>query len=177
LVDLFNTGNYNTDKGTSHSYIQEYYLDVFKPLKGTECKILEVGVFKGGSLKLWRDYLGRQAKIYGIDNTAQVPAKAIDGCTIILANAYEPNTANMIPNGLDIAIDDGLHSLMAHKMFFNLYAPKIRLGGKLIIEDIQEFDDVEEIMSWCPSGWRVRCIDLREKKGRFDDVIVEFRNG
>lgn len=176
MVDLYNTGNYNTDKGTSHSYIQQYYPEVFRPLKGKESTVLEIGVFKGGSLKLWRDYLGPQASVYGIDNTAQVPAKYVEGCKIILADAYTKEVADMIPE-LDIAIDDGLHIMSAHKKFIELYAPKIRLGGKLIIEDIQDFDNVEEVMSWCPVGWRARCIDLREKKGRFDDVIVEFRNG
>jgi 23S rRNA U2552 (ribose-2'-O)-methylase RlmE/FtsJ len=174
LVDLFYTGKYNTDKGTSHSYIQEYYPDIFRPFKGRECTVLEVGVFKGGSLKLWRDYLGPQAKIYGIDNTAQVPAKYVEGCKIILADAYTQEVADMIPE-LDIAIDDGLHTLEDHKEFIRLYSPKIKLGGYLIIEDIQNFDDVEEVMSLCPDGWRVNCIDLRDRKGRFDDVIIEFK--
>lgn len=174
MVDLFNTGNYNTDKGTSHSYIQRYYPDIFRQFKGKECTVLEVGIFKGGSLKLWRDYLGPQAKIYGIDNTAQVPAQAIEGCKIILADAYVKDVAEMVPE-LDIAIDDGLHTMEAHKMFVELYAPKIKSGGYLIIEDIQDFSNVEEVMSWCPDGWRAKLIDLRSVKGRFDDVIVEFR--
>ena len=31
-------------------------------------KILEIGVFQGGSLELWRDYFGCQSEIFGIDN-------------------------------------------------------------------------------------------------------------
>lgn len=174
MVDLYNTGNYQTDKGTSHSYIQEYYPKIFNPLKGKKCTILEVGVFKGGSLKLWRDYLGPKADIYGIDNTVQVPAEYVEGCKIILADAYTKSVADMIPE-LDIAIDDGLHTMEAHKKFVELYAPKIKSGGYLIVEDIQDFSNVEEVMSWCPDGWSVRCIDLRDKKGRFDDVIIEFK--
>jgi cephalosporin hydroxylase len=175
LVDLYRTGRYNTDKGTSHSYIEEYYHKIFKPLKGQECKILEVGIFKGGSLKLWRDYLGKGADIYGIDNSHHTAIKAVEGCIIVLGDAYDPQISNMIPRELDIAIDDGLHTLWAHKRFIELYAPKIKKGGVLIIEDIQDFNDVEEVMACCPEGWNVRCIDLRDKKGRFDDVIIEFR--
>jgi len=29
--------------------------------------MLEIGVFEGGSLQLWREFLGEHATIYGID--------------------------------------------------------------------------------------------------------------
>jgi hypothetical protein len=47
------------------------YLDVyerhFAPNRNTRLKMLEIGVFKGGSLDLWRDYFGADAKIFGVD--------------------------------------------------------------------------------------------------------------
>ena len=39
----------------------------FARFKGREVHMLEVGIFSGGSLKMWRWYLGDAATIIGID--------------------------------------------------------------------------------------------------------------
>jgi hypothetical protein len=52
-----------------HKWI--HYLEIyerhFAPYRNTPVKMLEIGVFKGGSLELWRDYFGADARIFGID--------------------------------------------------------------------------------------------------------------
>jgi hypothetical protein len=48
-----------------------HYLDIyqhhFSAYRNTPVKFLEIGVFKGGSLELWRNYFGMNATIFGID--------------------------------------------------------------------------------------------------------------
>ena len=56
---------YGTDKSTNHRYTP-YYHQVFTPVRNTTHTLLEVGVFKGESLKMWRDYF-TNSMIYGID--------------------------------------------------------------------------------------------------------------
>ena len=79
LQELLNTGNYFTDKGrypnstkyydTSkidlHNYIPTYE-KLFHDFKNKPIDFLEIGIYNGGSLKLWRDYF-TQANITGID--------------------------------------------------------------------------------------------------------------
>jgi hypothetical protein len=52
-----------------HKWI--HYLDIyehhFAAYRTTPVKFLEIGVFKGGSLELWRNYFGMNATIFGID--------------------------------------------------------------------------------------------------------------
>jgi len=43
------------------------YDKLFSHLIGTECTFIEVGVLNGGSLFMWRKYLGEKARIIGID--------------------------------------------------------------------------------------------------------------
>ena len=47
------------------------YFDVyeryFAAFRDKEVVILEIGVFHGGSLQMWKSYFGDKAKIYGID--------------------------------------------------------------------------------------------------------------
>ena len=48
-----------------------HYFDVyekhFSRFRGTDVVVAEVGIYSGGSLKMWRHYFGPRAVIYGID--------------------------------------------------------------------------------------------------------------
>ena len=63
LVELVN--NDRTDKNTTHSYL-ELYEKLLSSKKETAKNVLEVGVYNGGSIKLWHDYF-TQATVYGLD--------------------------------------------------------------------------------------------------------------
>ena len=39
----------------------------FAKFRGQKINILEIGIFKGGSLQFWKKYFGPQATIYGLD--------------------------------------------------------------------------------------------------------------
>jgi hypothetical protein len=57
-----------------------HYLDVyerhFARFRGQPVRMLEIGVSEGGSLDLWRAYLGDSATIFGIDVDPACAAKA-----------------------------------------------------------------------------------------------------
>ena len=57
--------NSRTDKNTLHSYLPLYQKLLGKK-KLTSKNILEIGIFNGGSIKLWNDYF-TNATIYGLD--------------------------------------------------------------------------------------------------------------
>lgn len=166
LIDLYNTGKYKTDKGTSHAYIEGFYSKKFND-PNKKIRLLEIGILEGESLKLWRDYFVN-GEIWGIDKTVQKMARAIDGCFIVLGDAYNPKYVEILPY-FDVVIDDGMHTIECHKKVIDLYSQKTDC---IIIEDIQNFDYVSELVRLCPKGWSVQVHDLREVKGRFDDVIV-----
>src|SRR5262245_33435219 len=39
----------------------------FRRFRGQEVHVLEIGVYSGGSLEMWREYFGASAIIYGVD--------------------------------------------------------------------------------------------------------------
>ena len=60
--------NYYTDKNTVHSYLPVYQkLFGHKNVKN----ILEIGIQRGGSIKLWSDYF-QNANVFGIDLTDEL---------------------------------------------------------------------------------------------------------
>ena len=48
-----------------------HYFDVYEkfmaPFRGTDVRLLEIGVARGGSLRMWREYLGPAARISGAE--------------------------------------------------------------------------------------------------------------
>jgi hypothetical protein len=65
LVDLQKEFNFKTDKGSVHSYLEQYD-KLFKKFKYKKINVLEIGIASGESLKLWSKYF-LNATIYGID--------------------------------------------------------------------------------------------------------------
>lgn len=100
--------------------------------------LLEIGVYSGGSLTMWRDYLGDQAAIYGVD-IEDCSAYAGDRIEIFQGDqadaTFWESFKRKVPR-LDIVIDDGGHK--AHQQAASLQAllPHLAPGGVYIIEDI-----------------------------------------
>ena len=55
-----------TDKAMDWHGFTELYEHIFYPLKNSPIRIFEIGIKKGGSLILWRDYFPN-ATVFGID--------------------------------------------------------------------------------------------------------------
>ena len=49
---------YDTDKAAHTHYLRNYE-EYFRPLLERDIRLLELGVYHGGSLLLWRDYFAR----------------------------------------------------------------------------------------------------------------------
>ena len=57
--------NSRTDKNTTHSYLS-LYQNLLISKKETAKNVLEVGIYNGGSIKLWNDFF-INANVYGVD--------------------------------------------------------------------------------------------------------------
>jgi hypothetical protein len=48
-----------------------HYFDIyhrhFSRFRGQEVHVLEIGIYSGGSLEMWKDYFGAACRIYGVD--------------------------------------------------------------------------------------------------------------
>jgi hypothetical protein len=102
---------YDTDK------IQHHYLELYDPILSCwtdkDIKLLEIGIHKGGSLKLWRDYFPH-GRIIGID--LKLPRGFVPGERIQVFEGSQADTrflsevaVKTAPEGFDIIIDDASH--------------------------------------------------------------------
>ena len=131
--------HYATDK-VLHSAHLEYYAQFFEPFLDKEIRLLELGVYKGGSLLLWRDYFHRGV-IVGLD------AKSVDlddptgRIRIYRGQQEDTQLLDLIarqtaPEGFDIVIDDCSHiGELARVSFWHLFDHHLKPGGLYAIED------------------------------------------
>lgn len=173
LLDQYYSKEYNTDKETLHCYISEYYTHELTSYKESSIKILEIGIRYGGSMQLWRDFF-TNAIVYGIDSGEEATAD-VPGCTIISGDAYNINVVNQLPKDFTFIIDDGPHTLGSQINFILLYRDRIKKGGHLIIEDIQGYDNLIELIKYINTNdFYYKVIDLRGVKNRYDDIILDI---
>jgi hypothetical protein len=90
-----------------------HYFDIydrhFAQFRGEEVHVLEIGVYSGGSLEMWRDYFGPKARIYGVDIEPACRAYESDSVKIFIGDQgdrqFWHEFRGKVP-ALDIVIDD-----------------------------------------------------------------------
>jgi|LakMenE01Jun11ns_1017448.scaffolds.fasta_scaffold9391700_1 hypothetical protein len=97
LYDIID--NDRTDKNTLHSYL-DLYQSLFNNKKYTAKNILEIGIYRGGSIKLWSEFF-INAKIYGIDiiDIDNIYEDVKNNVNITLWNYF---IINLLPCGIDM---------------------------------------------------------------------------
>jgi hypothetical protein len=97
LYDIID--NDRTDKNTAHSYL-DLYQTLFNNKKNTAKNILEIGIYRGGSIKLWSEFF-INATIYGIDiiDIDNMLEDIKNNVNITLWNYFY---INLIPCGIDM---------------------------------------------------------------------------
>jgi SAM-dependent methyltransferase len=183
LLDLVD--NNETDKNTSHSYL-ELYENLLSSKRESAKNVLEIGIGSGkdkngGSIKLWKDYF-ENAKIFGLDilGKERVLDELLNDERVILftsSDAYNEDffTSNILNSNVkfDFLLDDGPHTLESMKIFIRLYSQVLLDDGILIIEDVQSMDWIEELKNEVPENMKhfIEVYDLRHIKNRWDDIV------
>jgi hypothetical protein len=119
-----------------------HYFDIyhhhFQRFRGRRCTILEIGVYHGGSLQMWRDYFGAQARVVGVDINPRLTSLDEPGIEIVIGDQGDRGFLRRLAQQIgpiDVLIDDGSH-LMGHQIATveELYGA-LRDDGVLLVED------------------------------------------
>lgn len=116
------------------------YEEILAPLRDQPIRLLELGIYEGGSLIFFRDYLP-QARIVGLDIN---PVSLKDDTSRIHTyQGSQDDTALLdriaeecAPGGFDVIIDDAAHvGHLARKSFWHLAPKHLKRGGIYVVED------------------------------------------
>jgi hypothetical protein len=110
--DLINSWKNSPFPSTKLTTYFQAYTDLFVHLRFKKCVFVETGVLGGGSLFMWRDWLGPEARIIGIDLNPQALKWKDYGFEIYIGDQGDPNfwrdTYKQI-GVFDAMLDDGGH--------------------------------------------------------------------
>jgi hypothetical protein len=114
------------------------------PFVGRSVNVVEIGVFSGGSTRMWRDYFGERAIIHGVDIDEECRRFAADRIHIHIGDQSDPDFwaefSGRVPE-IDVVIDDGGHEPRHQIPTLEALLPRIRPGGVYICEDIGGADN------------------------------------
>jgi SAM-dependent methyltransferase len=131
--------NLDTDKTQSQGYITNFERH-FNHLRNEPIKILELGVFHGGSLLMWQEYFAK-GLVVGLDRKPN-PLKEMPERVRFYRGSQEDDLLldsiadECAPEGFDIIIDDASHiGTLSRASFHNLFSRHLKSGGIYVVED------------------------------------------
>lgn len=147
LTRLMN--QYGSDKGTlahlpssgwldyTHAYC-DFYEAHLDEIRLEARRVLELGVWKGASLRAWRDYFPN-AQVYGIDLECETSDFG-NRITVALGDVSDRETIRQFAEGLDgpldLIVDDASHLMRDQQIALAALFPYLRPGGYYILEDL-----------------------------------------
>ena len=121
-----------------HHYFDIYHRH-FQFFRGRSPVVLEIGVFHGGSLQMWKKYFGPGAQIVGIDIDPRCRDLEEDGIRVLIGNqadrGFLAGVREQVPH-IDIVIDDGGHTMPQQITSFEELYSHIQPNGIYLCEDL-----------------------------------------
>lgn len=121
-----------------HSSYFQVYEELLSKYRNKKITFIEIGVFNGGSLFMWRSYFGPEARIIGIDFNPEAKKWEKDGFEIFIGSQSDPEFWDNFFSAVgdvDIILDDGGHTNEQQIITTYKCIPHIKNGGMLIVED------------------------------------------
>lgn len=135
---------YFVNNGSPRIHKWGNYFDIyekhFSRFINKEPTILEIGVSKGGSLRMWRDYFGPGCKIVGVDINSDCKKLEDTDIEIFIGDQSDPTLIKKILDKypeFDIIIDDGSHQMYHLISSFELLFDSVVSNGVYLLEDLQ----------------------------------------
>jgi tetratricopeptide (TPR) repeat protein len=175
LSDIFDVSKHNTDKNDL-GYIDNFYDRLFVPIKNIPIKMMEIGVYNGGSIRLWREYLHPESEIYAAEINY---FEHIDGTCSVIGDMYsDEQVSKFLDEYFDLIIDDGPHSFESFVLLMQRYYSKIKSGGTLVVEDIIYTNWVKPLVDLSYSLGYSHCevIDMTGKQKTLQ-LLDDWKNG
>lgn len=161
LYTAFRKGDFDRTLHKWHHYFDVYERHFGRLWTVLPIRFLEIGVSKGGSLRLWRQYFGEKAVIVGLEKDPE--ALAMDGllgCAVRIGDQADPEFLARVCEEFgpfDVVLDDGGHYAAAQIASFEWLYPRLSPRGVYVCEDThtacwQKFRDSSKFVSFQQLG-------------------------
>lgn len=135
LFEIYTSGKFLSIKHSSYFSVYERLLSQFV---GKRFTFVEIGILNGGSLFMWREYFGDQARIIGLDLNPEAVKWRDYGFEIHIGDQSKPEFWRDFfqkVGPVDVVLDDGGHTNRQQIQTLLGVVDNIKDGGLLIVED------------------------------------------
>ena len=155
-----------------------HYLEIyerhFAQYRNTPVKMLEIGVFKGGSLDMWREYFGQSATIFGIDVDPNCADYVTEPNQVRIGSQDDPEFLKKVVLEMgspDIVLDDGSHIGRHQRKSFEILFPILKPGALYVIEDLHA-----SYWGSCEGGYKDKRTIVEYVKRMIDDIHAWYHD-
>lgn len=130
-----NKAGYVLDKWIHYFPIYTRHL---APYAGRAVSVLEIGVYRGGSMRMWSRFFGPQARLVGVDIDPVAVSCAGGRYEVVIADQADPVAMRKLAEEhgpFDVIIDDGGHSMVQQITSIEILFPMLNEGGLYLVED------------------------------------------
>lgn len=116
----------------------EVYERHFSRFRNKDIVIVEIGVFQGGSLQMWKNYFGKEAKIYGVDINPKCKELEEENIKIFIGSQSDRSFLRELKRNIppiDILLDDGGHTMKQQIVTFEELFDHVKSDGVYLCED------------------------------------------
>ncbi len=120
----------------------EIYEELFAEYRNTPVRILEIGVFKGDSIRMWKEYFGPDSVVVGLDIHPE-PLTHNDPSNNVFVRKGDQSDHEFLAEVVeefgqfDIILDDGGHRTSQQYMSFAyLFRNGLKDNGLYVVEDV-----------------------------------------
>jgi len=128
--------------GDRKLFKMEHYLEIYDELlgswQGRDVSFLEIGIYKGGSMPMWRDFFGPAARLTFLDIDPACVALQLPGTRVEIGDQADPAFLARIGaehGPFDLVVDDGGHRMQQQITSFRQLWPRLADRGLYIVED------------------------------------------
>ena len=136
LLNIFYQSKYYSLKFKNYFPIYE---NLFSKFRGKKITFVEIGVLSGGSLFMWKDYFGKDARIIGVELNPDAKKFEKEGFEIFIGNQSDENFWKDFfdkVGEVDIVLDDGGHTNFQQIVTCCSCIPSIKEDGIMVVEDV-----------------------------------------
>jgi Methyltransferase domain len=156
-------------KGSHYFPAYERHLARFCGLSVT---MVEIGVFDGGSLEMWKKYLGPSAQVVGIDINPACRRHEAAQIAVRIGDQADPAFLQEVVDEfgpVDIVLDDGSHRGADIAATFEVLYPQLERNGVYIVEDV----GTSYMPAWDGGLGRPGTF-IETVKGRIDELHADY---
>lgn len=137
LKQYFDQNNLNAINKWEHYF--EIYDKYFNKYIDRKVVLLEIGVYQGGSINMWKNYFGSNLTIYAIDINPDCKQFESENVKVFIGSQQDREFLKMVKSQIpkvDILIDDGGHTMQQQIVSFEELFDHIKDDGIYFIEDL-----------------------------------------